>query len=48
MNTMTTSRRLNLTPAQRDELHRLSIHLGISLQQAYVRLRSGAISLGGQ
>lgn len=37
--------RLTLTLAQREELQHLSIHLGISLQQAYVRLRSGAISL---
>ena len=40
--------RLKLTPAQRDELHRLSIRFRISLQQAYVRLRSGTISLSGQ
>lgn len=37
--------RLTLTPAQREELQHLSIHMGISLQQAYVRLRSGAITL---
>ncbi len=42
------TRRLNLTPAQREELHRLTIYLGISLQQGYVRLRAGLISLSGQ
>jgi len=37
-----------LTPAQREELERRAYYLGISLQQAYMRLRSGAISLGGE
>ena len=37
-----------LTQAQREELERRAMYLGISLQQAYVRLRSGAISLSGQ
>ncbi len=40
--------RLNLTPAQREELHRLTICLGINLQQGYLRLRAGSISLSGQ
>ena len=48
--TACTTRQLRpmLSPDQRDELARLATHLGISLQQAYVRLRSGAISLSGQ
>ncbi len=40
--------RLNLTPAQRDELERLTVHLGISLQQGYRRLRAGSITLAGR
>ena len=40
--------RLNLTSAQREELQRLTIYLGINLQQGYLRLRAGSISLSGQ
>lgn len=47
-NTAQRRQRPNLTPAQREELHRLTIHLGISLQQGYLRLRAGSISLSGQ
>ena len=47
-NTAPRRQRPNLTPAQREELHRLTIHLGISLQQGYLRLRSGSISLSAQ
>jgi hypothetical protein len=43
-----TTNRLRLTQAQREELERQASYLGISLQQAYMRLRSGAISLGGE
>jgi hypothetical protein len=43
--TLPRRQRLTLTQAQREELQHLSIHMGISLQQAYVRLRSGAITL---
>ena len=43
-----TTNRLRLTQAQREELERQASNLGISLQQAYVWLRSGAISLDGQ
>ena len=43
-----TTNRLRLTQAQREELERQASYLGISLQQAYMRLRSGEISLGGE
>lgn len=43
--TLPRRQRLTLTQDQREELQHLSIHMGISLQQAYVRLRSGAITL---
>ena len=39
------NRRLVLSYEQRTELERLSVFLGISLQQAYRRLRDGSISL---
>lgn len=42
------TRRLQLTPAQKDELHHLSFHLGVNLQQAYLRLRRGSIVLTSQ
>lgn len=37
--------RPNLTPAQQEELKRYAVSMGICLQQAYVRLRRGEISL---
>ncbi len=37
--------RLRLTTAQQDELKRYAISMGLCLQQAYVRLRRGEISL---
>lgn len=40
--------RQKLTPAQRDELAHLAAYLRISLQQAYLGLRVGSISLSGQ
>lgn len=38
-------RRIKLTAEQRAEIKRMADNLGICLQQAYVRLRAGSISL---
>jgi hypothetical protein len=41
----TYQRRIKLTAEQRAEIKRMADNLGICLQQAYVRLRAGSISL---
>ena len=43
--TQTKRARPNLTKAQQEELKRYAVSMGTCLQQAYVRLRRGEVSL---